>query len=106
MSKPNLSIVRLEVAVTQMAACLIASEAVRLLLGRGVSALAPYFLQIDAYRQSFHKGYLRHGNRNWTQQIKYRLLKNRLNQLGWGEAFQAPVTVGLENFDSTFDSVS
>jgi molybdopterin/thiamine biosynthesis adenylyltransferase len=79
------------IIATQMAASLVAAEAVRIILGRGPSLLAPHYLQIDSYRQTVRKGYLRNGNRSWSQQFKRRLLKNRLCRMGWDQAFQAPL---------------
>jgi molybdopterin/thiamine biosynthesis adenylyltransferase len=73
---------------TQMAASLVAAEAVRIILKRAPSQLAPYFLQIDCYRHCVRKGYLRNGNRNWSQQVKAWLFKKRICRLGWNEAFQ------------------
>jgi molybdopterin/thiamine biosynthesis adenylyltransferase len=94
------------IIATQLAACLVASEAVRILLARGPSFLAPHYLQIDAYRQALHRGYLRHGNRNWLQQIKRRLLKKRLCHLGWGREFPAPRLTPLDDLDPSPDIVS
>src|ERR1051325_9326798 len=74
------------IIATQMAASLVAAEAVRILLSRGPSRLAPYYLQIDAYRQCVRKGYLRQGNRSWSQQVNRRMLKERLCRLGWDRA--------------------
>ena len=79
------------IIATQMAASLVAAEAVRIILDRGPSLFAPHYLQIDSYRQSLRKGYLRNGNRSWSQQIKRKLLKKRLYSLGWDQAFQAPL---------------
>ncbi|HEY7166731.1 MAG TPA: ThiF family adenylyltransferase [Candidatus Binatia bacterium] len=72
---------------TQLAASLVAAEAVRIILARGPSRLAPNYLQIDAYRQCARKGFLRQGNRSWSQQVNRRLLKERLCRLGWDRAF-------------------
>jgi len=66
----------------QLASCLIGAEAVRILSGRGPSRLAPNYLQFDTYRQRVAKGRLRHGNRNWLQRLKRRIVKNRLQSLG------------------------
>ena len=73
---------------TQLAASLVAAEAVRILLSRGPSRLAPHYLQIDAYRQCVRKGYLRQGNRSWSQQVNRKLLKERLCRLGWDRALR------------------
>jgi tRNA threonylcarbamoyladenosine dehydratase len=83
------------IIATQMAASLVAAEAVRIILDRGPSLFAPHYLQIDSYRQSLRKGYLRNGNRRWSQQLKRRVLKKRLCSLGWDEAFQAPLLDSL-----------
>jgi hypothetical protein len=74
------------IIATQLAGSLAAAEAVRILLGRGPSRLAPHYLQIDAYRHCVRKGYLRQGNRTWSQQVNRRLLKERLCRLGWDRA--------------------
>ena len=79
------------IIATQMAASLVAAEAVRIILGRASSLLAPHYLQIDCYRRSLRKGYLRSGNRSWSQQGKRRLLKKRLCRLGWDQVFESPL---------------
>ena len=66
----------------QLAACLIGTEAVRILTGKGPSRLAPDYLQFDTYRQMIAKGRLSYGNRNWMQRLKRRIVKNRLQSLG------------------------
>ena len=71
---------------TQMAACLVATECVRLLLGRGLSRPAPAWLQFDAYRQILRKGRLASGNRGLLQRIKRIVLLKRVRALGWERA--------------------
>ena len=71
----------------QQAACLVGAEALRILLGRGPSALAPHYLQFDAYRQKLKKGHLPGGNRNWLQRLKRRMLVHRLRQMKLDAAF-------------------
>jgi molybdopterin/thiamine biosynthesis adenylyltransferase len=66
----------------QLAACLIGGEAVRILLGRGPSRLAPSYLQFDAYRQKLRTGRVRGGNRNWLQRLKKFVVERRLRALG------------------------
>ncbi|MGH7847740.1 MAG: ThiF family adenylyltransferase [Candidatus Binatia bacterium] len=66
----------------QVAACLFGGEAVRILLGRGPSRLAPSYLQVDAYRQKLRSGRIRRGNRNWLQRLKKLVVERRLRALG------------------------
>lgn len=66
----------------QLAASLVGAEAVRLLLQRDNSRLAPAYLQFDAYRQQLSRRKIRNGNRNWLQRIKRRLLMRKLRQAG------------------------
>lgn len=73
---------------SQLAACLVGTEAVRLLLNRGPSALAPYYLQVDLYRQRLVKAKLWKGNRNPLQRLRKRLFVKRLRELGLDKAFQ------------------
>lgn len=66
----------------QLAACLVGAEAVRILLGRGASHLAPNYLQFDAYRQQFAKGVLEGGGRNPVMMEKRESLRQLLMQFG------------------------
>lgn len=66
----------------QLAACLVGAEAVRILLGRGASRLAPNYLQFDAYRQQFAKGVLEGGARNPAMMEKRESLRQLLMQFG------------------------
>jgi molybdopterin/thiamine biosynthesis adenylyltransferase len=72
---------------TQLAASLAGAEAVRILLGRGPSRCAPYYLQFDAYRQRLRHGHLIGGNRNWLQRLKRHLAMKRFRGLQWEAAF-------------------
>ena len=71
---------------TQMAACLVGAEAVRILLKRGASPLAPRYVQFDAYRQCVRRGRLPRGNRHPLQRIKRAVLARRLRSFGWESA--------------------
>jgi molybdopterin/thiamine biosynthesis adenylyltransferase len=74
---------------SQMAACLIGAEAVRVLLGRGGMRLAPCYMQSDVYRRRCATGRLAGGNRNPIQRLKRRVLVRRLRKMGLDEAFAA-----------------
>lgn len=74
---------------TQLAACLVGAESVRILLGRGPSRLAPAYLQFDAYRQLLKKGRLPRGNRGFLQRLKRKVLLGRARALGWDRAVRA-----------------
>lgn len=54
----------------QLASGLVATEAVKILLGRGRVRPAPCYLQFDAYRQKLVKGKLRFANRHPAQRLK------------------------------------
>jgi hypothetical protein len=71
----------------ELASCLICAEAIRILLQRGPSMLAPNYLQFDAYRQKLKKGRLTGGNKNWLQRLKRRLVVKRLCKMGLDSAF-------------------
>lgn len=89
----------------QMAACLAGAEAVRILLGRGPSFLAPHYLQFDPYRQRLRKGRLWRGNRNPLQKLKRRLLEHRLQKLGLDLA-SVRNTLGNEAGEKIFAGIS
>lgn len=72
----------------QLAACLVAAQAVKVLLDRGNVELAPHYVQFDAYRLQMRSGRLAKGNRAWTQRVKRRFLVRKLQQLGLAEAFE------------------
>lgn len=73
----------------QLAACLAGAQAVRILLSRGPSLLAPDYLQFDAYRQKLRKGHLYRGNRNWLQRMKRHLVMKKFRDMNWESAFAA-----------------
>lgn len=73
----------------QLAACLVGAQAVKVLLNRGDMALAPHYLQFDAYRLRMRSGFLNGGNRAWVQRLKRRFLVRKLQQLGLDQAFNA-----------------
>ena len=60
-----------------------AAETVKVLLARSPIRPAPHFSQFDAYRGILRTGQLRWGNRSPFQRLKRRLLRKRLEQLGW-----------------------
>ena len=64
----------------QMASCLLASQAVKILLQREGVLLAPHYIQFDAYRMKSKKGYLFSGNKNWMQKIKRKILLYKFKQ--------------------------
>ncbi len=74
---------------TQLAACLVGAESVRILLDRGPSRLAPEYLQVDAYRRLLKKGRLPRGNRGLLQKIKRKALRAKARALGWEKAVRA-----------------
>ena len=55
---------------TDLCAALAATEVVRILLGRGPVKAAPHYVQLDAMRRVYKRGYLRWGNRNPLQRLK------------------------------------
>jgi Dinucleotide-utilizing enzymes involved in molybdopterin and thiamine biosynthesis family 2 len=67
---------------TQLAASIAGGEAIKILLGRDKLLLAPWYLQVDGYRQMLTKRRLRHGNRNWVQRLKRIILTKKLRVLG------------------------
>lgn len=70
---------------SQLAACLVGAEALRILLGRGASRLAPAYLQFDAYRRKCRSGRLRAGLRSPLQRAKKWLVKRYLARVGLAE---------------------
>lgn len=68
---------------TQLAACLVGAESVRILLGRGRSPEAPKYLQFDAYRHILRTGRLPHGIRGFAQKLRRTMLVKRLRAMGW-----------------------
>lgn len=55
---------------SQLAACVVGAEALRILLKRGSTLRAPHYLQVDVYRRAVRSRKLRGGNRNWLQRVK------------------------------------
>ena len=74
---------------TQLAACVAGAEAVRILLGRGPSQLAPCYLQFDAYRRKIRSKRLRGGNRNWLQRLKKLVVMRLMKRHGLDVAFRS-----------------
>jgi molybdopterin/thiamine biosynthesis adenylyltransferase len=60
-----------------------AAEVLKILLGRSPVRPAPWYFQFDAYRQSLVRGRLRGGNSHPWRRMKRRLVRKRLEQLGW-----------------------
>jgi molybdopterin/thiamine biosynthesis adenylyltransferase len=60
-----------------------ATEAIKILLGRGSVRPVPWYFQFDAYRQQLRKGRLIWGNRSPWRRRKRQQLRERLIQLGW-----------------------
>jgi molybdopterin/thiamine biosynthesis adenylyltransferase len=69
------------IAGCQLSAGVIATEAVKALLGRGISKPAPYSHQFDAYRMRYVSCFLKKGNRDWWQKLKFRQRKRQA--AGW-----------------------
>lgn len=64
----------------QLCAGVAASEALKLLLGRGPIKAAPHYQQIDVYEGKFASGKLRWGNRGPLQRLKFWLAKKELGK--------------------------
>ena len=67
---------------SQMAACLMGGEAIRILLGRGPSPLAPAYIQMDVYRRRCASGRLLGGMAGPLQRVKKWLVKRYLARVG------------------------
>ncbi len=65
----------------QLCAGLAASEALKILLGRGKVLAAPWGLQFDAYKNRLTKTYRPWGNRNPLQQFALNIARKRLAKL-------------------------
>lgn len=64
----------------QLCAGVAATEAVKILLGRGKVVCAPHGMHYDAYRQELKKTWLPGGNRNPLQKIKLAIARRMLGQ--------------------------
>lgn len=60
-----------------------AAETLKILLGRGPVRPAPWAFQFDAYRQVLVRDRARRGNRHPLRRLKRKLVRARLEQLGW-----------------------
>jgi molybdopterin/thiamine biosynthesis adenylyltransferase len=60
-----------------------AAEVLKILLGRSPVRPVPSFFQFDAYRQLFVRGSLPWGNRHPWRRFKRRLVRKKLEELGW-----------------------
>jgi sulfur-carrier protein adenylyltransferase/sulfurtransferase len=60
-------------AAVQLCAGIVASEAVKILLGRGKVHAAPFYHQFDAYRGRWKRGRLPYGNAGPLQSLKLRI---------------------------------
>jgi len=74
---------------SQMAASLVGVETLRLLLDRGGVKAAPWYRQVDLYRQRFVTKKISGGNKNWRQRAKRKLLVKHLTKMGLDKAFAA-----------------
>jgi molybdopterin/thiamine biosynthesis adenylyltransferase len=74
---------------SQLAACVAGSEALRILLGRGASRLAPEFLQVDVYRRRLVARRVRGGLRHPVQRLRRWLLLRHLRRCGLDSALAA-----------------
>ncbi len=66
------------IAAVQLCAGMVASEAMRIILGKGRIKPAPHYFQFDFYRQIFRKGKLRGGNRHPIQKLKKSIVNKLL----------------------------
>lgn len=66
----------------QLAAGVVGTTAIKILLGRGSVAAAPQYQQFDAYHNRFAQGVLRSGNRHPVQKFKRWWLKRYARQHG------------------------
>jgi molybdopterin/thiamine biosynthesis adenylyltransferase len=71
---------------SQMAACVAGAEAVRILLGRGASRLAPHYLQVDVYRRKIRSRRAWLGNRGPIPRLKRWLVRRYLAAHGLDRA--------------------
>ena len=60
-----------------------AAEVVKILLNREPVRPVPWYFQFDAYRQTFARGRLPWGNRHPWRRFKRRLVRKKLEALGW-----------------------
>jgi hypothetical protein len=60
-----------------------AAETLKILLGRSPIRPAPRYFQFDAYRHRLRSGRLLGGNRHPLQRLKRRVLRRRLEPMGW-----------------------
>jgi molybdopterin/thiamine biosynthesis adenylyltransferase len=68
-------------AACQLCAGVAATEAVKILLGRGPVRAAPFYHQFDAYRGKWALGWLPGGNANPVQRVRRALVKRALRRL-------------------------
>ncbi len=66
----------------QLASALVATESVRILLGRTLPRVVPHYVQFDPYRHRYVHGSLRRGNRQLRQRFKRWYLKRVLTKAG------------------------
>ena len=60
-----------------------AAETLKILLKRTPVRAVPWYFQFDAYRQRLCSGRLPWGNRSLIQRLRRRLIRRRIEQLGW-----------------------
>jgi molybdopterin/thiamine biosynthesis adenylyltransferase len=66
----------------QLAGALVGAESLRILLGRAVPHVVPYYCQFDPYLQRYVTGRLRRGNRQLRQRFRRWYLKRLLSKAG------------------------
>ncbi|MCK5310718.1 MAG: ThiF family adenylyltransferase, partial [Desulfobacteraceae bacterium] len=62
----------------QICSGVVTAEAVRILLNKKGIKPAPHYFQYDPFTREFHQGFLKKGNRNALQRIKYKIIKNKM----------------------------
>jgi molybdopterin/thiamine biosynthesis adenylyltransferase len=67
----------------QLCSGVAAAEVLKILLGRSPIYPAPWAFQFDAYRHQLRRVYQWWGNRHPIQRLKRRVLRGRLEKLGW-----------------------
>lgn len=72
-------------AACRLAAGVVGSEAIKIILGRGKVRAAPYYQQFDAYRYILRRGWMPWGNRNPIQRLKRIYLRRYMLKLGYGQ---------------------
>lgn len=77
------------IAACQLCAGVVATEALKILLGRGEVRAAPRGYQFDAYRNSFIRTWRPGGNRNPLQRLGLWIARRQLRRMKAGEVVRA-----------------